>query len=59
MSVLERVLEPGSTELLDCRCGKEMNVVRTKTSADRPEACIRIYECPACHHELQLTVWAD
>ena len=59
MSVFERVLEAGSTEMPVCRCGGEMHIASTKVLQDRDDACIRIYRCASCQHELQLTVWAD
>ena len=55
-SSYERLLAPGSTELPECRCGKEMQLTRIEELPDRTDAQIRIYNCPACHHE---TVWSD
>ena len=57
MSVFERLLEPDSTELPDCRCGREMAIDRIELIPDS-EAQIRIYQCQYCHHEMRLTVWA-
>jgi hypothetical protein len=51
----ERVLEPGSSDIPNCICNREMRLKRTET-VDR-ETEIRIYECPSCTHELRLTVW--
>ena len=53
----ERLLVPGCTDLPACRCGKEMQIVRTSSLPESTEAHIRVYDCPACHHELRLTVW--
>jgi len=53
----ERLLVPGCTELPACRCGKEMRVSRIYSSPERTETHIRVYDCPACDHELRLTVW--
>ena len=57
MSVFERLLEPDSTELPDCRCGKEMAIDQIEIIPDS-DARIRIYRCEYCHGELRLTVWA-
>jgi hypothetical protein len=53
--MLERLLEPGSTDVPTCLCGGEMLHARTET-ADR-DTEIRIFGCPKCQHELRLTVW--
>jgi hypothetical protein len=53
----ERLLVPGCTDLPACRCGKEMQIVRTSSFPEGTEAHIRVYDCPVCHHELRLTVW--
>jgi hypothetical protein len=57
MSDFERLLVPGCTELPACRCGKEMHIARTKSLAGKSDTHIRVYDCPACHHEMRLTVW--
>jgi hypothetical protein len=58
MSKFERLLEVGSTELPDCRCAAEMNLMAVvpKTGGDTE---IRIFRCPNCNHELRLTAWQD
>jgi hypothetical protein len=53
--MLERLLEPGSTETPTCICSSEMRLARTE-AADR-DSQIRVFRCPACEHELRLTVW--
>jgi hypothetical protein len=53
----ERLLVPGCTELPACRCGKEMHVARTRSLGGNSDTHIRVYDCPACHHEMHLTVW--
>jgi hypothetical protein len=58
MSAFERLLVPGSTELPACRCGTEMQIASLDQISDRSDAIIRVYGCPACHHEMRLTVWA-
>jgi hypothetical protein len=34
-----------------------MQIVRTSSLPESTEAHIRVYDCPACHHELRLAVW--
>ena len=58
MSVFERLLVPGCTELPACRCGEEMQIASLDQLPQRSDALIRVYKCPACHHEMRLTVWA-
>jgi hypothetical protein len=57
MSVFERLLEPGNTELPSCLCGSDMH----DAALERPavDTHIRVYRCDACGHELRLTVWAS
>jgi hypothetical protein len=57
MSLFERLLVPGCAELPECRCGKEMKITRTDRLPESGDTHIRIYTCPACHHEMRLTVW--
>jgi hypothetical protein len=57
MSDFERLLVPGCTELPACRCGTEMDVARTYASAGKIDTHIRVYNCPACRHEMRFTVW--
>jgi hypothetical protein len=56
MSTFERLLVPGSTEMPDCRCGKEMHIASVIASLEKG-AEIRVYQCRACQHEMRLTVW--
>jgi hypothetical protein len=56
MSKFERLLEAGSTELPDCRCGAEMHFTAIVPVADG-DTEIRIFRCPDCSHELRLTAW--
>jgi hypothetical protein len=55
--MLERLLEPGSTELPSCMCGSEMRLERKQAAQHDTE--IRIFQCPRCRHELRLTVWCE
>jgi hypothetical protein len=57
MSGFERFLEPGVTELPECRCGREMHIANVDSSPERNDTHIRVYDCPACQHEMRLTVW--
>ena len=56
MSKFERLLEPGSTELPDCRCAAEMNLM-AMVPVPGGDTEIRIFRCPDCSHELRLTTW--
>jgi hypothetical protein len=56
--VIERLLEPGSTELPTCRCGVEMKLMGRDQPAAAYETEIRTFRCPACEHEIRLTVWS-
>jgi hypothetical protein len=56
MSKFERLLEAGSTELPDCRCAAEMNLMAIVPRAGG-DTEIRIFRCPHCSHELRLTTW--
>jgi hypothetical protein len=58
MTAFERLLVPGCTELPPCRCGKEMQLASLDPLPERSDAHIRVYNCPACRHEMRLTVWA-
>jgi hypothetical protein len=58
MSKFERLLEPGSTELPDCRCSAEMHLMAI-VPVPNGESEIRIFRCPACGHELRLTAWGN
>jgi len=57
LMLIEHLLEPGSTTLPDCRCGKQMKIFGY--SPDRGGATIRTYKCAACDHEMRITVWHD
>jgi hypothetical protein len=56
MSKFERLLEPGSTELPDCRCAAQMSLMAIVPVAGG-DTEIRIFRCPDCTHELRLTAW--
>jgi DNA-directed RNA polymerase subunit RPC12/RpoP len=57
MLAFERLLVPGCTELPECRCGKEMRIAGIERLSEKSDANIRVYRCPACNHEMRLTVW--
>jgi hypothetical protein len=58
MFAIERFLVPGFTELPKCRCGGEMHIANINLLPERSDTHIRVYDCPACHHEMRLTVWS-
>jgi len=45
--------------LPECRCGEDMKAAGVDDLPDQSDTQIRIYKCPACHHEMRLTVWVD
>jgi hypothetical protein len=57
MSTFARPFVPGFTELPKCRCGREMHIAGIDPLSERSETHIRVYDCPACQHEMRLTVW--
>ena len=58
MSKFERLLDAGSTELPDCRCGAEMKLTAIVPVAGG-DTEIRVFQCPDCSHELRLTAWRN
>jgi hypothetical protein len=58
MSKFERLLVAGSTELPDCRCTAEMNLMAIVPVAGG-DSEIRIFQCPHCRSELRLTAWRN
>jgi hypothetical protein len=58
MSKFERLLEAGSTESPDCRCGAEMNLMAI-VPVPGGDTEIRIFQCLNCGHELRLTAWRN
>ena len=57
MNKIERLLEPGSTDLPTCRCGYEMYFASMEAVERHADCSIKVYRCGACQHELRLTVW--
>ena len=59
MSAFERLLVPGCTELPGMPV-RERNADSKlgPTPGKKCDAYVRVYNCPACHHERRLTVWA-
>jgi hypothetical protein len=53
--MIDRLLEPGSTHLPDCKCGRTMELAGTKQQAD--DIQLKTFRCPRCAHELRLMVW--
>ena len=58
MSKFERLLEADLTELPDCHCAAEMNLIAIVPVASC-DSEIRIFRCPDCGHELRLTAWRN
>jgi len=58
LSKFERLLEADSTELPDCRCAAEMNLMAI-VPVPGGDTEIRIFQCPDCSHELRLTAWRN
>ena len=56
---LERLLEPGCTDLPECRCGKEMHFAHVVFVPNVTETHIRVYACAECDHQMRLTVWEN
>ena len=55
--MIERLLEPNSTELPNCHCGSEMKLARTERKS--PDSQLKIFACPACQREMRLMVWGE
>jgi hypothetical protein len=55
----ERLLEPGCTDLPDCRCGKEMQFAHIVFLPNEATTHIRVYACASCKHQMRLTVWGS
>ena len=55
--MIERVLEPGSTELPGCKCGADMTLERVERKPNDTE--LKIFRCPSCRHEMRLMVWSE
>jgi len=36
-----------------------MHIASTERLPERSDAHIRVYACPACQHEMRLTVWTN
>ena len=41
----------------ECPCGEEMALMTTMVSAEGFQ--VLAYRCPACQHELRVTIWDD
>jgi hypothetical protein len=53
----ERLLEPGCTDLPECRCGKEMHFASVVFLPNETTTHVRVYACDTCEHQMRLTVW--
>jgi hypothetical protein len=56
MPVVEQLLSPGCS-VPACCCGEEMRMASKRSLSEGTQMHIRIYDCPACHREMHLTVW--
>ena len=54
---VERLLEPGCTDMPECRCGKEMHFAQIVFLPDDTKTHVRVYACASCDHQMRLTVW--
>jgi hypothetical protein len=54
---VERLLEPGCTDMPECRCGKEMHFAHIVFLPNDTATHIRVYACASCDHQMRLTVW--
>lgn len=55
--MIERLLEPGSTDLPVCECGRHMPLGKTEVrSAD---TSLKIFQCSPCVREMRLMVWNE
>ena len=57
MSVSAHLLVPGFIELPKCRYGGNLHIANIDPLSEGRETHIRVYNCPACQHEMRLTVW--
>ena len=57
MSVSARFSVPGFTQLPKCRCGGNLHIANIDPLPEGRDTHIRVYNCPACQHEMRLTVW--
>jgi hypothetical protein len=55
--MFERLLEAGSREMPECRCGHDMLVKSVVRKSD--DASVKVFKCPSCFTELQLMVWTS
>ncbi len=55
--MIERMLEPGSTDLPGCRCGAEMELRRIEKRQNDTE--LKFFRCPKCRHEMRLMIWSE
>jgi len=53
--MIERLLDPDSTELPTCQCGSEMmlKTIERRTA----DSHLKIFACANCEREMRLMVW--
>jgi len=58
MSIIERVLEPNSTDTPTCVCGDDMRLAKVEPHGFIDDAETREFDC-RCGHRLKLVLWAS
>ncbi|MGC1466908.1 MAG: hypothetical protein WA792_14370 [Pseudolabrys sp.] len=58
MSIIERVLEPNSTETPTCMCGKDMRLAKVERHLIAEHAETREFDC-SCGHRMRLARWTE
>ena len=55
--MIERLLEPNSTELPTCQCGSEMRLrtVERRTA----DSQLKVFSCADCEREMRLMMWTS
>jgi len=58
MSIIERVLEPDSTDTPTCVCGDDMRLAKVEPHGSIDHAETREFDC-RCGHRLKLVLWTS
>jgi len=58
MSIIERVLEPDSTDPPTCVCGDDMRLAKAEPHGSIDHAETREFDC-RCGHRLKLVLWTS
>ena len=54
--MIERLLEPNSTELPACQCGSEMRLRAVERRA--ADSQLKVFSCADCEREMRLMMWS-